>query len=144
MESSVFPTGGDKRSECDWNPDYLDLKLPMEVGSTWMIDSSCEFESGGPGGKVKFTLRGTKKVVGKENVNVSGRSVESFVVDGAIDFVFAGGGMSQSQKGNSKEYFSPMTGLTVKTIQTTKAPTKPGGEPEEFTVTSELQSLDPR
>jgi hypothetical protein len=127
---------GQNRFTCDWNPDAVQLKLPLAAGATWESSSSCTFTFGTT--PVTVVRRTTGTIVELRRVKVAGQVVDVWAIDGTEHTEFAGNAIDSA----GTSLFSPKHGLVVRSDSTIKSASGPNG-PQQTTATMELQNLDP-
>jgi hypothetical protein len=106
VSRSTF-TFGETRSECDWDPDFVQARLPLANGVAWQSTSSCATTFAGTPVVIKRAL--TAKVVDLRRVRIAGQPVDAWVIEVADRFDFAGRVIEQQ----GLRLFSPKHGLVV-------------------------------
>jgi hypothetical protein len=119
---------GQSHFTCDWNPDALQLRLPLAAGTTWESTSSCTFTIGAT--PVTVVRTSTGKVVELRRVKIAGRVVDVWAIDGTEHVEFAGNVV----EGSGTSLFSPKHGLVVRSDSTIKG---------QGSATMEIENLDP-
>jgi hypothetical protein len=71
--------GGGELPRCDWQPQYLEVPRPAEVGREWAIDSTCQ------SGSFTRHRQGTARVTGSETIQIKGASYEVFVIERSFE-----------------------------------------------------------
>lgn len=143
-DSKVIEDGkygqGDRSTNCNWEPDLLQYVLPLNANSSWKIDSSCPTDLGPQGGPGKITNTGNYRVVGTERLQVGGKSVDCWVIEGTSDTVIknATGQTVFSFQSTSRDWFAPKYGVSARALTTTS------GGFGEGTESTNLQSVDPK
>ena len=132
-------TFGDKSGDCDWEPDTLQLKLPITKGASWKADSTCTVSGLGP---TPFTV--SRHVEGTfaelQRVKVGDEVVDVWSIPGKEHVEFAGTTVDST----SVTLFSPKHGLTVKQTSHSKATSANSTDPpKEGDSTLELLSTVP-
>lgn len=109
----------EEESECNWEPDRLQLVFPLHVGLEWSWDSTCS--TTGDDGEVTTTNKGRARVTGTRDFDIGGRIVSTFVIEltatedtsGRLgqerDTTFT---MRSDQRTTS--FFAPTVGLSVR------------------------------
>jgi hypothetical protein len=131
---STFQFGNNKAT-CDWNPDAVQLKLPVAAGTTWESSSSCSFTVGTT--PVTVVRKTTGKILELRRVKVAGQVVDVWAIEGTEHVEFAGGVID----GSGTSLFSPKHGLVVKSDSTMKGSGPQGAQ--EGSASMEIQNLDP-
>jgi hypothetical protein len=127
---------GDKKYMCDWQPDTLQLRLPIAKGTSWESTSSCMVSGLGPTPvQVKRTL--TASVVELRRTRVGGQVVDVWAIDGTDKIEVAGGVIDRV----GTTLFSPKHGIVVGSSGTVKFTGSEGSR--EGPYSTELLSLDP-
>ncbi len=130
--------------ECNWEPDLVQIELPLSQGKSWNVDSSCSetFEEEGQQETITFRYQGYAEAVRQESVTIGGVPVDTFVIEREYTITTSFGPESGKEEGTETEWFSPERRMTVKQIGRSTASGPDGGTYEE---TSEivLQKLDP-
>lgn len=127
--------------ECDWEPDYPHLELPLEVGAEWSSDVSCDTQVDSQPGR--FRQQETARVVGTEKVDVGGVSVDTFVIERTTKLESEFGAFQTTQDITERENLSLRYGLEVRSHGTSKTMT-PDGQSFEMERKLELLSLTPK
>jgi hypothetical protein len=127
---------GENHFTCDWNPDAVQLRLPVAAGTTWESSSSCSFTVGAT--PVTVVRKTTGKIVELRRVKVAGQVVDVWAIDGTEHIEFAGHAIDSS----GTSLFSPKHGLVVRSDSTIKSSGGANG-PQQGTATMEIQNLDP-
>ncbi|HUF34140.1 MAG TPA: hypothetical protein VMN58_13125 [Acidimicrobiales bacterium] len=100
---------------CDWEPNWM-LVGPYTKGSTWDFASSCRDEK--PGLTVDIEISGTGTVVGYEQVEVNGATVNAWVIetttvtDIAVTSPTVNG--TQHSESVSRRWVDPALGMSVR------------------------------
>jgi hypothetical protein len=126
---------GENHFTCDWNPDAIQLKLPVAAGTTWESSTSCTFTFGTT--PVTVVRKTTWKIVELRRIKVAGQVVDVWAIDGTEHIEFAGNVI----EGSGTSLFSPKHGLVVKSDTTMKGSSAQGTQ--EGTASMEIQNLDP-
>lgn len=150
-------TKRERRGECNWEPDRLQLVFPLRVGLEWTWDSSCTTSH--DQGDVTTTNKGNAKVVGTRDLDVGGRLVSTFIVE--LSATEDSSGDLGSQRGarfrrhsdqKTTSFFAPTLGLAARIEADHKEDVSlegpPGsGEPRRSTThqvsTTQLLNADP-
>ena len=105
---STVITFGENKGTCDWNPDTLQLKLPLVKGATWESSSSCTMTGIGPT-PIPLNRTLTGKVLELRRVRIAGRVLDVWAIEGTerLD----GAGQVVDRAGIT--LFSPKHGLAV-------------------------------
>ncbi len=72
-------TKTENESECDWEPDRLQLVFPLRVGLEWSWDSSCSGVQAD--GEATTRNKGQAKITGRRDLGIGGRTVPTFVIE---------------------------------------------------------------
>ncbi|HVE75566.1 MAG TPA: hypothetical protein VND22_02235 [Actinomycetota bacterium] len=130
--------------ECNWEPDVVQIELPLSQGKSWNADSSCSetFEEEGQQETIAFRYQGSAQVVRKESVTIGGVPVDTFVIERKYTITTSFGPESGKEEGTETEWFSPERRMTVKQIGRSTASDPDGGTYEENSEIV-LQKLDP-
>ena len=155
--TNTAPDGSksEEESECDWQPDRLQLVFPLRVGLEWSWESSCSGSH--DGGEATTTSKGRATVTGTRDIDVGGRSVSTFVIELTGTEDTSGRlGEDRDAKFNSHveqrttSFFAPSIGLSVRveaeqTSDVTFEGSQGGPQNSKTTQTStaELLSADP-
>lgn len=127
---------GQNRGQCDWQPDMLQLKLPLSVGTTWESTGTCNATGFGPTPvPIKRTITG--RVVELRRIRIAGQVVDVWAIDGTEHIEFAGNVIDAA----GTTLFSPKHGLAVSS-KGTGSGSGPGGSGS-GEATTEIQNLDP-
>ena len=70
---------GSESDQCLWQPRYLELPRPLEVGREWSIDSTCQE------GSYTRHRQGTARVTGSDTIEINGARHDVFVIERTID-----------------------------------------------------------
>jgi len=125
--------------ECNLEPDFLDIKLPLQSGAVWTIQTSCEFS---PGVFLRFS--GTSSVLGSERVTIGGKQVDTTRIKSDVTFRAEGDGESIEQRIVSDGLFAPGAGLYVRATTEISGNDPFTGEPSNSKTVEELVSLTPQ
>jgi hypothetical protein len=125
-------TFGDRRGECDWNPDLVDAVHPLRPGATWTSDGSCAMSGLAPT-PVPVRRTSTAEVLELRRVSVAGQVVDVWAIH--RHETLTGAGMSAET--DSVALFSPKHGLDVD-VRGTASGQGASGE-----YRQELLNLDP-
>ncbi len=106
VSRSTF-TFGETKSECDWEPDFVQARLPLAKGVAWQSTSSCTTTFAGT--PVVITRALQAKVVDLRRVRIAGQAVDAWVIETNDRFDFAGRVIEQQ----GSALFSPKHGLVV-------------------------------
>jgi len=133
---SVF-TFGETKGECDWEPDFLQSRLPLARGTAWQSASSCMVTGFGP---TPIPLKRTldAKVVDLRRVRIAGEAVDAWVIESTDRIEIAGRVIDQ--KGTS--LFSPKHGLVVSSAGTATVSGPDGSQSSDYST--ELINLVPQ
>ena len=129
---STVITFGDNKGTCDWNPDTVQLKLPIAKGTSWESSSTCQMTGIGPT-PIPLNRKLTGKFLEVRRVRIAGQVIDVWAIEATEHL--DGGGQSGDRVGTV--LFSPKHGVTVS--QTGKATTSQGT----YDYRSEIQNLDP-
>lgn len=126
---------------CDWKPDLLEIRFPVQTGARWAVKGSCSQAFGAA--TIEVSIDGEVTVRGKERTRVGGTAVDVWVghFEGTIAFETPNGQMSQ--KVTSDDRIAPDHGLVVRSTETTVGPDPQTGQQQNTTTTRELVSLTP-
>lgn len=131
---SVF-TFGQNRGECDWEPDFLQLRLPLAKGVAWQSASSCAVTGIGPPLTVRRSV--DARVVDLRRVRIAGRAVDVWAVESTDRFDIAGRVIEQ----RGTTLFSPRHGVVVAGSGTATVSGPDGSQSTDYST--ELKNLDP-
>jgi hypothetical protein len=92
---------------CDWQPDLVELRLPLRVGQTWSSTASCT--ASGLGLPVTITRTISGRVLGTEEAAIAGRTLAVFRI-ARSDRIELQGQVAEQQ---GFVRFSPALGLAV-------------------------------
>ncbi len=132
--TSVF-TFGQSRGECDWEPDFIQAKLPLTKGAAWQSKSSCTIT--GFGAPIVVTRTLDAKVVDLRRVRIAGRTVDVWAVEENDRIELAGRVIEQA----GTSLFSPKHGLGVSSSGKATVSGPDGSQSSDYS--SELLNLDP-
>ena len=152
-------TREERRSECDWEPDRVQLAFPLEVGREWSWESTCTHRS--EEGEATTTNKGSGRVTGTRDLSIGGRSVPTFVIE--LNAVEDSSGTHRPEGGSqeyrfqlrseqkTKSFFAASLGLPARVEAEHKqdstfeggAQTGPQRSTSTQTATSELLNVDP-
>jgi hypothetical protein len=124
---------GTSKGNCDWNPDTVQLKLPLAAGTAWESASTCQMTGLTPA-PIPVSRKVTGKVVELRRVRVAGQPVDVWAIEGTERL--EGGGQGGERKG--VVLFSPKHGVVVSESGTFTAP---DGTTSEYR--NDIQNLDP-
>lgn len=79
VEAEQRASGPNSGALCVWNPGFVELDLPLQVGKTWKADSTCTSDNGSR----RRTLQA--KVTGTEDVEVGGVRVKVWVIERTVE-----------------------------------------------------------
>ncbi len=131
---SVF-TFGQSRGECDWEPDFVQAKLPLAKGLTWQSKSSCTVT--GFGAPIVVTRTLDARVGDLRRVRIVGRSVDVWTIEGTDRIELAGRVIEQA----GTSLFSPKHGLNVSSSGKATVSGPDGNQSSDYST--ELLNLDP-
>ena len=131
---SVF-TFGQSRGECDWEPDFVQAKLPLAKGTAWQSKSSCTIT--GFGAPIVVTRTLDAKVVDLRRVRIAGRIVDVWAIEENDRIELAGRVIEQA----GTSLFSPKHGLGVSSSGKATVSGPDGSQSSDYS--SELLNLDP-
>jgi len=114
---------GTQSVTCDWEPDHVELKMPLSKGLQWTSTSSCMVGTA----TVKRTASAT--VVDARRVRVAGEEIAVWVLEGTEKVEVNG----QVQEGKGTTWFSGERGLIVRSV----------AESSQGTRETEVTSLQP-
>lgn len=123
---------GQTTGECDWDPDFLQLKLPLAKGVAWQMKSSCMVTGFGPS---PLLLERTldAKVVDLRRVRVAGTAVDVWVLESTDHIEIAGRVIRQTGTAS----FSPRHGVVVSSSGTATT------DGRSVDYATEIKNLDP-
>jgi hypothetical protein len=98
---------------CDWKPDVQNYPATLTTGTTWNADSSCDLKQETGASPGKLTLKATGKVTGKVAVNVSGTTVNAWVIESTIKLTTNVAFGSTTVNVNALSHYSTAHGLDV-------------------------------
>jgi hypothetical protein len=129
---STVITFGQSKGTCDWNPDTVQLKLPIAAGTTWESASTCNMTGLTPT-PIPVSRKVTGKVLELRRVRIAGQAVDVWAIEGTERF--EGGGQSGEKRGVA--LFSPKHGIVVSESGTATTPNGP------VDYRSDVQNLEP-
>lgn len=124
--------------ECDFEPDILEIKLPLKKGSSWSFDGKCEPFQG-----IVVKFKGSSKVTGTEKRTVGDTRVETWVIESKGEVSTDTPQGSFDMKITGSERFDPEHGLFVYSKGTAEGEDPSSGENVKESTTSRLKSLTP-
>jgi hypothetical protein len=119
---------GDTRTECDWEPDYLQMPLNLSRGRTWEARSSCTVQLGPTASVINRTT--TSRVVEGRRVHVAGSEVLTWLVETNDRLEYPGQGAVDNKE---TSWFAPKLGLFVRQVGE-----QTSSDPEDEKTRSEL------
>ncbi|MEX0875758.1 MAG: hypothetical protein WD646_00805 [Actinomycetota bacterium] len=125
--------------ECNFEPDILEIKLPLAAGSAWDIDGDCDIAPG-----VSMEFSGTSRVTGTERLSIGGTLVDTWKLRSSARITVNAGGDTSEQHITSDDHFAPAAGLYVRSTTKTTGSDPFTGEPSDSTTVEELESLTPQ
>ena len=131
---------GTNDASCDWQPDRVLLNLPLAVGTTWTIDTTCAITTAR--GAATTKLKGTAKVTEVARMKVADDVVDTWVIDEATHSTTAVGTKTFEVDRTSRQWFAPKAGLVAREVTHTKGVDK-NGKPYDIPGVRTLQSLRP-
>jgi hypothetical protein len=131
-------------SACDWQPDIVQVRLPLAVGVSWDVDSSCQTVFAGTPTTAREAFHAT--VVRYEQLVVGGKAVDCWVISRSDKTTLTSAQYTVEQQGTSTVWWAPSAGLDVRTETkgTTTATSKGQNHTSDTTITEQLASLSPR
>lgn len=108
---------------CDWEPDHVELVIPLAKGKEWTSSSSCTV------GTAIVKRTSSTKVVDARRVRVAGKEIPVWVLEGTEKFDVNG----QVREGRGTTWFSGAHGIIVRSTS----------ESSEGSRQIEIKSLDP-
>jgi hypothetical protein len=136
--SESLETRGQK-FQCDWEPDILELKLPLKVGQEWNTDSSCTMQGQGVTAQRHRTAKVRVTEIGSSQV--AGQTVEVYVINETMTETFGFGTSSSTIETETTTQFASKLGLGVRVSQ--KGKSTFGTRTFEATSDYELLNLRP-
>jgi hypothetical protein len=133
--SSVIMFGTNKGS-CDWEPDTLQLRLPITKGASWESTSTCQMTGMGAT-PIPVTRKITGKFLELRRVRIAGQAVDVWAIEGT-EHLEAAGSVTDS---SGITLFSPKHGFAVSNTAHVKGSSPQGAR--EFDMSTEAQNLDP-
>lgn len=109
---STFPEGDEP---CDWEPDLLEIDLPLDEGLRWSGEGSCTTILGGSRWRVERRTRA--HVTGSHAIRVAGERVRAWTIEqtGALRMAqLEGVGLVVTEDWERRLAFSPAHGLVVR------------------------------
>lgn len=116
-------TFGAQSVMCDWEPDHVELVIPLSKGKEWTSSSSCTV------GTAIVKRTSSNKVVDARRVRVAGREIPVWVLEGTEKIEVNG----QVQEGRGTTWFSGAHGVIVRSTV----------ESSQGSRQTEIKSLDP-
>ena len=129
---STIITFGENKGTCDWNPDTVQLKLPLAKGTTWESASTCNMTGIGPT-PIPLNRKLTGKLLEVRRIRVAGQVVDVWAIEATEHL--DGGGQNVDRVGTT--LFSPKHGVVV---SSSGKVTSSQGTSD---YRSEIQNLDP-
>ena len=105
---STVITFGQNKGTCDWNPDTVQLKLPIAKGASWESSSSCQMTGFGAT-PIPLNRKITGKFLEVRRVRVAGQVVDVWAIEGTEHL--DGAGQVVDRAGIT--LFSPKHGVQV-------------------------------
>ena len=127
---------GDKKGSCDWEPDTLQLKLPIVKGATWESTSTCQM-SGLTPAPIPVSRKITGKFLELRRIRIAGQVVDVWAIEGTEHTEAAGTVTDRS----GVTLFSPKHGISVSSSGKVKSSGSNGTR--EVDYSNEIQNLDP-
>jgi hypothetical protein len=112
-------TFGSVTADCDWNPDLLQVRLPLRKGVEYTADSSCATSVFGQPATIKATSRA--KVMDAKRVEVPAGTFDVWVIEGSSTLTFTSPQATITQEETSTTWYAPGIGSTVRESGTAKA-----------------------
>jgi hypothetical protein len=130
-------------SPCDWQPDILQVKLPLAVGVSWDVDSSCQAVLAGTPTTTHEVFHA--KVVRYEQLVVGGTAVDCWVLSRSEKTTLTSTQFNVDQQGTSTVWWAPSAGLDVRTETKGTVTSTYKGQPHssDTNLTEQLASLSP-
>ena len=116
-------TYGPQSVMCDWEPDHVELVIPLSKGKEWTSSSSCTV------GTAIVKRTSSSKVVDARRVRVAGKEIPVWVLEGTEKIEVNG----QVQEGRGTTWFSGAHGVIVRSTV----------ESSQGSRQTEIKSLDP-
>ena len=129
-------TFGSVQVDCDWNPDAIQVRLPLRRNLEWSGESSCTTTVFGQPATLK--LSGQAKVVDAKRVQVAAGTFDVWVVEGRQTLTFTSPSFTVTQEQSGTTWFAPGIGINVRDSGTAKTSGPEGGRDQQ--VESELVS----
>lgn len=127
IKKSTLMAGG-RQADCDWSPDYLELKIALAKGVTWDARSSCQITGFGPA-PIMITRSAKSTVSDARRIRIAGQELDVWVITGTE--TFEGGGRSGTA--SSTTWFWGQGGVVVRSVT----------EGDQGSATREIQNLQP-
>ncbi len=132
---SVF-TFGQTKGECDWEPDFLQSRLPLAKGVTWQSVSSCMVSGFGPT-PIRLERTLDARVDDLRRVKIAGQAVDGWVIESTDRIQVAGRVIEQ--QGSS--LFSSKHGVVVSSTGKATISGPDGSQTSDYST--ELLNLSP-
>jgi hypothetical protein len=129
---STVITFGQNKGTCDWNPDTVQLKLPIAKGASWESSSTCQMTGFGAT-PIPLNRKITGKFLEVRRIRVAGQVVDVWAIEGTEHLDGAGQVVDRS----GITLFSPKHGVQVSAsgkVTTTQGTTE---------YRTEILNLDP-
>lgn len=101
-------TFGSSTGECDWEPDVVEAVFPLQPGTTWRSESSCQMTGLTPA-PIELQRTSSAKVLELRRTEVAGQTVDVWAVE-RVERLSGGG---RSDEVTVVALFSPKHGLDV-------------------------------
>ncbi len=131
---------GENAFSCDWQPDLLVRRLPLQKGAKWDAKSSCEQTS--DSFSIRLDYEGTFHVTDAVSGELEGTSFTGWQMENTAKITSQFGEGSGTQERITTEINSPAHGLLVRSITKTHS-TGPDGSTFDGEETMELLSFKP-
>ena len=125
---------GQSRGTCDWEPDTVQLRLPLAKGTTWESTSTCSMTGLTPT-PIPVSRTVTGKILELRRVRIGGQVVDVWAIEGTDRF--EGGGQGGEKR--LVALFSPKHGVVV-----SETGTKPAQDGRVVEYRKDIQNLDPQ
>lgn len=106
----IQEAGNPPGPRCNWQPRYLEVPRPLEVGRQWTIESTCAEEE-----RTRHR-QGTARVTGSETITIAGASYEVFVIERSAETTLSNenGVPFATQRRQMTDRWAPSLGLLAR------------------------------
>ena len=132
--------GQEEAGRCDWQPDFLQYALPLEVGRRWEVDTTCR--STDPTRPGYLAEKSSVRVTEKRRVTVGDVATTVFVLESEGTNTAVAGGVTVIRRRRATELWSPRYGVVVEESGTSTTEAPPNDRPP-LTFRYKLVNLRP-